>query len=91
MGCCGQKRLALKQKSNNSSYHEAENSLDSQPDREKPPRVFEYTGDENLILKGISSGAVYHFHFKGEKLEVNYYDSFAMMAERDLKIASRLS
>jgi len=88
MGCCGQKRSALKRELNNSSYRETENSFDSQPDEEKTPRVFEYTGDENLILKGISSGAVYRFHFKGEKLEVNYYDSFAMMAERDLKIAS---
>ncbi|HSK73622.1 MAG TPA: hypothetical protein VK892_18135 [Pyrinomonadaceae bacterium] len=86
MSCCGQKRMAFKQELENSSRYEAENSAGFQPEAEKKPRIFEYTGDEHLILRGISSGAAYHFRFKGEKLEVNYYDSFAMMAERDLKI-----
>ena len=88
MSCCGQKRLAYKQELKNSSRVEAEDSNNFQPETQKTPRVFEYTGNDNLILRGISSGAVYHFRFKGEKLEVNYYDSFALMAERDLKIAS---
>jgi hypothetical protein len=88
MSCCGQKRLAYTQELKNSPRVEAEDSNVFQPETEKEPRVFEYTGNDNLILRGISSGAVYHFRFKGEKLEVNYYDSFAMMAERDLKIAS---
>jgi len=87
MSCCGQKRLAYKHELKNSSHVEAENPTDFQPETEKEPKVFEYTGNDNLILRGISSGAVYHFRFRGEKLEVNYYDSFAMMAERDLKIA----
>lgn len=87
MSCCGQKRMAFKQELKNSSRYEAEDSVDFQSETEKKLRFFEYTGNENLILKGISTGTVYHFRFKGEKLEVNYYDSFAMMAERDLKIA----
>jgi len=71
----------------NLSPDEPKDFVDFQPETAKEPRFFEYTGNANLILKGISSGTVYHFRFKGEKLEVNYYDSFAMMAERDLKVA----
>jgi hypothetical protein len=88
MSCCGQKRMAFKQELKYSSRVEPENYVDFQPETEKEARIFEYTGNDNLMLKGISSGAVYHFRFKGEKLEVNYYDSFAMMAERHLKIVT---
>ncbi|MEP6900216.1 MAG: hypothetical protein ABJA66_00620 [Actinomycetota bacterium] len=88
MSCCGQKRMAFQQELKNLSRAEPEDFNDFQPETEKKARVFEYTGAENLILKGISSGILYHFRFKGEKLEVNHYDSFAMMAERDLKMAS---
>ena len=88
MGCCGQKRTAFKREMENSTRFEAENSVDFEPSTEMKPRIFEYTGRGTLTLRGISSGALYHFRFPGEKLEVNYYDSFAMMAERDLKIAS---
>jgi hypothetical protein len=86
MGCCGQKRMALKRELEDSSRRAAEDFIAIES--EKEPKVFEYTGNGNLILKGISSGTVYHFRCKGVKLEVNYFDSFAMMAERDLKIAS---
>lgn len=87
MSCCGQKRMAFREEIKNQPRFESEGSIDLQPEIGKEPKVFEYIGNENLILKGISSGAIYHFRFKGEKLEVNYYDSFAMRAERDLKIA----
>jgi hypothetical protein len=88
MSCCGQKRTAYKRELENSSGSPPENSNDFEPETEMKPRIFEYTGNRNLTLKGISSGALYNFRFKGEKLAVNYYDSFAMMAERDLKISS---
>lgn len=88
MSCCGHKRLAYKHETRRSARDEPENAGETQAETEKAPKIFEYTGNENLILRGISSGIVYHFRFKGEKLEVNYYDSFAMRAERDLKIGS---
>ena len=88
MGCCGQKRTAFKREMENSTRVQAENSADFEPPPDMKPRIFEYTGRGALTLRGISSGAVYQFRFPGEKLEVDYYDSFAMMAERDLKIAS---
>jgi hypothetical protein len=88
MSCCGQKRMAFKQELENSAHYEAENSPEFQPETEKQPRVFEYIGNGKLSLRGTSTGALYYFRFPGERLEVNYYDSFAMMAERDLKTAS---
>jgi hypothetical protein len=88
MSCCGQKRTAFKRELENSSRGAADDFIEFEPEPEKKPRLFEYTGNGSLILKGVSSGTVYHFRFTGEKLEVNHYDSFALMAERDLKIAS---
>jgi hypothetical protein len=87
MSCCGQKREAFRQETQTSSRAPGQNFNGFEPEPEKPPKVFEYTGDDHLILRGIGSGAVYHFRFKGEKLAVNFDDSFAMMGERDLKIA----
>ena len=81
MSCCGEKRAAYRRELQNQTVSDIEVAP------EKKPRIFEYTGDGTLKLVGISSGAVYYFRFKGQKIEVDYYDSFALMAERDLKIA----
>jgi hypothetical protein len=80
MSCCGGKRAAYRQELQNQAapgYGYA---------AKKKPRVFEYTGSGSLKLQGASSGTVYHFRSHGEKIEVDYDDSFAMMAERDLRI-----
>ena len=81
MGCCGQKRSMLKEQVNDTRPVEAEEAP-----AEMKPRVFEYTGDRGLVIKGLSSGTAYNFRYKGEKLEIDYYDSPAVMAERELKI-----
>jgi len=52
----------------------------------KPDRMFEYTGNYSLKITGLSSGKSYQFRFSGDKLWIDYADSFALMAERDLKI-----
>lgn len=61
--------------------------VDSQPGKNKSI-VFEYTGNQNLKLKGVNSGKIYYFRFQGEKIKVDSEDSFALMAERNLKIHS---
>jgi hypothetical protein len=71
----------LKEEVRNTSQFRTE---DAAP--EMKPRVFEYTGDHGLVLKGLSSGNTYNFRHKGAKVAVDYYDSSAMMAERDLKV-----
>lgn len=64
------------------------NDIEPRSENETSPKVFEYLGNHSLILKGISSGTKYHFRFTGDRVEVNYFDSFALMAERDLKVTS---
>ncbi|MCU0918160.1 MAG: hypothetical protein MUC88_26890, partial [Planctomycetes bacterium] len=49
-------------------------------------REFEYTGYRSLTVIGVASGQPYHFRHKGDRLTVQYHDSFAMMAERDLRL-----
>ena len=53
---------------------------------DKLGRMFEYTGNYSLKITGPSSGKSYQFRFSGDKLLIDYADSFALMAERDLKI-----
>ena len=57
---------------------------------DKRDRVFEYTGKYSQTFVGAVSGKSYQFRFRGEKLKVDYCDTFAMMAERDLKIPSEI-
>jgi hypothetical protein len=35
---------------------------------------------------GPGSGKMYHFRYTGDKVEVDYIDSFALMAMRDLQV-----
>ena len=53
--------------------------------RENAPRVFEYLGRSSLTVAGASTRRLYHFAFPGHKLEIAYEDSFAIMAEGELK------
>ena len=54
----------------------------------KENRIFEYLGTGQLVLQGTNSGTVYRFSRAGARLEVAYSDSFAMMAESELKLVS---
>ena len=85
MACCGKKRSEWlnHKKSANNQANETTNSNSSE--KEKTDRIFEYTGMRSLSIKGSISGKLYNFKFRGDKLEVDYDDSWALMAERDLK------
>jgi hypothetical protein len=39
-----------------------------------------------LTVRGAVSGAVYRFDRRGARVEVQYEDSFALMAEPELKL-----
>jgi hypothetical protein len=88
MGCCGQKRKEWSQKIYNSST-EAE-TIDSGNMQEHQLRVFEYTGKRSMKIKGIVTGNIYYFRYPDHTIEVPYEDSFAMMAETDLKAHAKL-
>lgn len=84
MSCCGKKRSAWNEsresspRRNRPRDHQARESIEDDI-------VFEYTGMHPQIFRGAVSGANYQFRFRGDSLPVAYPDSFAMMAERDLR------
>jgi 1,4-alpha-glucan branching enzyme len=87
MNCCGNKRKEWAKEVKSSMLQTTNNTSNTYPViKDKPDRVFEYTGNYSLTVIGVTSGKSYHFKFKGNKIIVAYNDSFAMMAERDLKI-----
>ena len=63
------------------------NDLPASKTIEHNPVVFEYTGSARLQIQGTDTGKTYYFKTKGDKQEVSYTDSFAMMAESDLRIS----
>ena len=85
MSCCGNKRREWS--NNKTSVHQENNTTYkfNSPPADKADIIFEYTGNHQFIVRGIITGRIYKFKFKGDKQEVNYNDSFALRAERDLK------
>jgi 1,4-alpha-glucan branching enzyme len=91
MNCCGNKRKEWMNEVK-TSIHPETNENDSEPKVvNNPDRMFEYTGNYSLKITGLSSGKSYQFRFNGDKLLIDYADSFALMAERDLKILPTIS
>ena len=88
MSCCGNKRKEWMNESKNSNQKDNVEIDSKIVIDENPDKIFEYTGNYSLKITGLVSGNSYTFRFKGEKLKVKYIDSFALMAERDLKIVT---
>lgn len=86
MNCCGNKRNQWNQESKGAAVANNTDQIHTRLEPEQKPRVFEYTGNGSLILSGVVTGTIYRFHYKGEKVTVDYSDSFAMMGERDLRV-----
>ena len=88
MNCCGNKRKALATEAR-TSRRQPIPAGNTQPVVEnKPDRVFEYTGNNSLTLRGPISGKQYHFSSQGDKVTIDFMDSFAIMAERDLRVVA---
>ena len=88
MSCCGNKRKEWLREAKRSTGIKSTEAPLSLPNLMRPEKVFEYTGKYSLIIKGATSGKLYRFQYKGDKVKVEYLDSFAMMAERDLRVSS---
>ncbi len=84
MGCCGKKRAQWLKETKTASTGDVSESKGNEVTEQRRSKVFRYTGDHSIVLRGINSGRIYHFRFPGDTVEVAYEDSFAMMAERDL-------
>ena len=85
MSCCGNKRKDWLNEVRSSAPHNSAEDPSPVFIIDKPERTFEYLGNSFLTIKGVASGRSYHFRFKGDHVKVEYADSHAMMAERDLK------
>jgi len=85
MGCCGDKRkLWLQEIRSQATEPKKDNSAElARP--KYSDREFEFTGNHSLKITGIATGKVYHFRFTGDRQMIDYHDSFAMMAEKELK------
>lgn len=90
MPCCGEKRRMWLEERNSVTDSNEKTTNPSPETKYHPDRIYEYTGENPFIVKGIFSGKLYSFEKKGTKKQVNYFDSFALMAERDLKRVSKL-
>lgn len=86
MSCCGNKRKAWATETRLSGGQQSIPAGNAKPVTERPDRVFEYTGNNTLTLRGAISGKQYHFRFNGDKQTIDFMDSFAVMAERDLRV-----
>jgi hypothetical protein len=86
MNCCGNKRKEWLNESQTSTHPDTVENESITANAEKSDKIFEFTGTSSLKITGLVSGNSYFFRFKGDKLKVKYIDSFALMAERDLKI-----
>lgn len=87
MSCCGNKRKEWLNEVRSLAPHKSDEYSSPVFIIDKPERIFEYLGKNTLSIKGVS-GKSYHFRFKGDRVKVDYMDSLALMAERDLKILS---
>lgn len=87
MGCCGEKRKNLFKTEKQGLEKTGNDKV--LPDNSNSGKVFIYTGNASLNIKGVS-GKTYHFRFNGEKLKVSAIDQLAFMAERDLKVYKSL-
>jgi hypothetical protein len=85
MSCCGNKRAQLAQPQAQTRRPDIPASVDlnTQP-APRSPRIFEYLGNQTMVLRGVVTGTTYHFSHSGDCLEVLHEDSFAMLAEREI-------
>ncbi|AYB33329.1 hypothetical protein [Chryseolinea soli] len=87
MSCCGNKRAAWRQQTKSSPHQASE--VQTRPAEQGQSKVFEYTGATSLKVLGVT-GKIYHFQGKGDKLQVDHQDVFAMRAERDLIVVPEI-
>lgn len=87
MSCCGNKRREWLKKKRHTQPSKETETIDSTNIPAQTPKIFEYKGKRSLKIKGIS-GRTFYFRYSGYRLEVPYEDTFALMAEKDLKVHS---
>lgn len=82
----GKKQIDWMQEINASTYSNAETAAPVKTPKAK--RLFEYTGPDLLILKGVITGKLYYFKYLGAQVAVAHEDSYAMLADPFLTLIS---
>lgn len=90
MSCCGNKRKEWLAEVKSSPAISNIEDEQEEPAGNNPDRIFEYTGNYSFTITGVATGKTYHFRFQGDRVKVDYNDSYAFMAERNLKISAHL-
>ncbi len=90
MSCCGEKRKKLLETIKHSKQNNKIVTREFHAATDKSDKVFEYTGDTSLKITGTVTGILYNFKFRGDRLEVDYSDSFGLMGERDLRVLHQI-
>jgi len=85
MGCCGQKRAQLLHRQAPAGPPEDVGGVETRTEPKRAPRIFEYTGNDTVTLRGAASGRTYRFAGRGDCVEVAYEDTFAMLAEQEVR------
>lgn len=86
MSCCGGKRKQWLKQEKPTVNQPIRRNEPITVQKERRDRIFEYTGNGSLQIKGSITGKLYAFKFNGDKLNVSRLDSWALMAERDLRL-----
>ncbi len=85
MGCCGDKRKAWMAEADTTASVQTQ-AVEAYASIERlPERLFEYTGERSLAIRGAATGVTYHFRFPGDRISVDHHDCPGLMAEPDLK------
>ena len=84
MSCCGKRRETLVHEKPAHTPQKTSAKAVLEVSGDDKPRKFKYIGKGYLAIKGLHSGKTYHFSQYGQITEVDYEDSFALMAENDL-------
>lgn len=82
----GKKQIDWMQEMNASTYSKTETAVSVKTPKAK--RLFEYTGPDLLIIKGVITGKSYYFRYHGAQVAVAHEDSYAMLAEPFLTLIS---
>ena len=86
MSCCGKKRQDWSRNMQPAAGNNKNVQEDVLPKVSREPYVFEYTGLDLLILKGVVTGKNYYFKYPGAQVAVVAEDAWAMLAEPQLAV-----
>ncbi len=85
MSCCGKKREEWLHGKKQANFSNEKTTVSEALVKTSFDSLFEFTGTQSFRIEGSITGRIYHFRFHGHRLKVHGNDSWALMAERELK------